>query len=92
MTILPKVLLLDEPLAHVDPRKRLTLRRELRAYHRSMDIITLFVTHILPDAFALADRVAIMNSGKIIQFDSARNIQEHPVDSFVRDFVECFEL
>jgi ABC-type sugar transport system ATPase subunit len=92
MTILPKILLLDEPLAHVDPHKRLSLRRELKAYHLSMDIITLFVTHILPDAFALADRVAIMNEGRIIQFDSPRNIQERPADTFVKDFVECFEL
>lgn len=92
MTILPKILLLDEPLAHVDPLKRLTLRQELKEYHRSMDIITLFVTHILPDAFALADRLAFMNEGRILQFDSPRNIRKNPVDSFVKAFVECFEL
>jgi len=92
MTIMPKVLLLDEPLAHVDPRKRLDLRRELKQYHRSMDIITLYVTHILPDAFALADRVAMMNEGRIIQLDSPRNLRENPVNEFVKDFVECFEL
>jgi len=92
MTILPKVLLLDEPLAHVDPRKRLDLRRELKEYHRSMDIITIYVTHILPDAFALADRVAVMNEGRIIQLDSPPNLRENPVNNFVKDFVTCFEL
>ena len=92
MTIQPKILLLDEPLAHVDPHKRLTLRRELKQYHQSMDIITLFITHILPDAFALADRIAIMNEGKILQFDSPINIRRNPSDTFVKEFIECFEL
>ena len=92
MTIMPTILLLDEPMAHVDPRKRLDLRRELKQYHRSMDIITLCVTHILPDAFALADRVAVMNEGKIIQVDSPRKLRENPADSFIKDFVESFEL
>ena len=92
ITIQPKILLLDEPLAHVDPRKRLKLRRELKDYHQSMDIISLYVTHNLSDAFSLADRLAIMNEGKIIQVDTPQNIRENPVDDFVKDFMDCFEL
>jgi multiple sugar transport system ATP-binding protein len=92
MTIIPKILLLDEPLAHVDPQHRLTLRRELKDYHEKMGTITLYVTHNLPEAFSLADRIAIMQGGKIIQVDSPSNIHSHPVNEFVKDFIQCFEM
>lgn len=92
ITIQPKVLLLDEPLAHVDPGNRLKLRRELKDYHQSMGTISLYVTHNLPDAFSLADRLAIMNEGKIIQVDTPQNMQKNPTDDFVKDFMDCFEL
>jgi ABC-type proline/glycine betaine transport system ATPase subunit len=92
ITILPKILLLDEPLAHVDPRNRLKLRRELKDYHQSMNTISLYVTHNLADAFSLADRLAIMNEGKIIQVDTPENIRENPIDDFVKDFMDCFEM
>jgi multiple sugar transport system ATP-binding protein len=92
LTIIPKILLLDEPLAHVDPQHRLTLRRELKDYHNKMESITLYVTHNLPEAFSLADRVAIMQDGKIIQVESPSEIQSHPANEFVKDFIECFEM
>lgn len=92
MTILPKILLMDEPLAHVDPQRRLELRRELKDYHHSMDTITLYVTHNLPDAFSLADRVAIMMEGRIIQVGTPQHIRENPIDNFVKEFMDCFEL
>ena len=57
-----------------------------------MDTISLYVTHNLSDAFSLADRLAIMNEGKIIQVDTPQNIRENPVDDFVKDFMDCFEL
>jgi ABC-type sugar transport system ATPase subunit len=71
---------------------RLDLRRELKDYHQSMDTISLYVTHNLPDAFSVADRIAIMNEGKIIQVDTPKNIRENPADDFVKDFMDCFEL
>ena len=92
LTIIPKILLLDEPLAHVDPQHRLTLRRELKDYHNKMGSITLYVSHNLPEAFSLADRVAIMQDGKIVQVDSPSEIQSHPANEFVKDFIECFEI
>lgn len=92
LTIIPKILLLDEPLAHVDPQHRLTLRRELKDYHNKMGAITLYVSHNLPEAFSLADRIAIMHAGKIIQVDSPQEIQSHPANAFVKDFIACFEL
>ena len=92
LTIIPKILLLDEPLAHVDPQQRLSLRRELKDYHNKMGSITLYVTHNLPEAFSLADRIAIMHEGRIIQVDSPSEIQSHPASKFVKDFIECFEI
>lgn len=92
LTIIPKILLLDEPLAHVDPQRRLSLRRELKDYHDKMGSITLYVTHNLPEAFSLADRIAIMQEGQIIQVDKPSEIQTHPASEFVKDFIECFEI
>ena len=92
MTIIPGILLLDEPLAHIDPQHRLALRRELKDYHNKMETITLYVSHNLPEAFSLADRVAIMQDGKIIQVDPPSKIFSHPANDFVRDFIQCFEM
>lgn len=92
MTIKPRILLLDEPLSNVDPQHRLTLRRELKDYHIEIGATTLYVTHNLTEAFFLADRLAIMREGKIIQVDTPSKIRTHPVDQFVRDFLQCFEL
>ncbi len=92
LTIIPKILLLDEPFAHVDPQHRLTLRRELKEYHNKMGSIALYVSHNLPEAFSLADRLAIMQDGKIIQIDHPSAIQSNPANEFVEDFIKCFEL
>ncbi len=92
LTIIPRILLLDEPFAHVDPPRRLTLRRELKAYHDKMESIALYVSHNLSEAFSMADRVAIMQEGKIIQLDRPAEIQTHPVNEFVKDYIRCFEL
>jgi multiple sugar transport system ATP-binding protein len=92
MTIKPKVLLLDEPLSNVDPQHRLSLRRELKDYHIELGSTTIYVTHNLPEAFFLADRMAIMQEGKIIQLDVPSRIRTHPVNQFVSDFLRCFEL
>lgn len=92
LTIIPRILLLDEPLAHVDPPRRLTLRRELKAYHDKMESMALYVSHNLPEAFSMADRIAIMQEGQIIQIDSPSEIQNHPANEFVADYIQSFEL
>ena len=92
LTIIPRILLLDEPLAHVDPPHRLALRRELKAYHEKMGSIALYVSHNLPEAFSMADRIAVMQAGKIIQIDSPSEIRSHPANEFVEDYIKCFEL
>jgi multiple sugar transport system ATP-binding protein len=92
MTLIPGIFLLDEPLAHIDPQHRLRLRRELKEYHNKMESITLYVSHNLPEAFSLADRVAIMHEGTIVQVDPPARIFSHPANDFVRDFIQCFEM
>lgn len=92
MTIKPKILLMDEPFSNVDPQHRLTLRKELRDYHNEIGRTTIYVTHNLPEAFALADRIAMMREGKIIQIDTQSRIRNYPANQFVRDFIRCSEM
>ncbi len=92
MTIKPKILLLDEPLSSVDPRRRLALRQQLKDYHIEMGVTTLYVTHNLPEAFFLADRIAVMEEGRFIQIDAPSKIRSRPANQFVRDFLTCFDM
>ncbi|NIO06121.1 MAG: ATP-binding cassette domain-containing protein [Proteobacteria bacterium] len=92
MTIEPTILLLDEPLSNVDPQHRLALRKELKDYHIQIGATTLHVTHNLVEAFSLADRLAIMQEGKIIQIDAPSKIRRSPANQFVSDFLRCFNM
>lgn len=92
MTIRPKILLLDEPLSNIDPQHRLRLRQELKHFHMEIGATTLYVSHNLPEAFSLADRVAFMQEGRIIQIDAPSKIRSHPANEFVRGFLQCFEM
>jgi multiple sugar transport system ATP-binding protein len=92
MTIEPTIFLMDEPLSNVDPQNRLSLRRELKHYHIEVGATTIYVTHNLPEAFSLADRVAIMQEGEIIQLDSPSKIRSNPTNQFVKDFLRCSEM
>jgi len=92
ITVKPKILLMDEPLSNIDPQHRLTLRKELKDYHIEIKATTIYVTHNLPEAFALADRIAMMREGKIIQIDTPSRIRNHPASQFVRDFIRCSEM
>jgi len=92
MTIEPRILLMDEPLSNVDPQNRLALRGQLKDYHIETGATTVYVTHNLPEAFALADRVAIMQEGRIIQLDAPSKIRSNPTNQFVKDFLRCSEM
>lgn len=83
----PDVLLLDEPLSNLDVKLRLEMRELIREIQQEYKITCLFVTHDQEECFAISDRVAIMNKGKIVQIDQPDVIFNHPVDSFVADFV-----
>jgi sulfate/thiosulfate transport system ATP-binding protein len=83
----PRILLLDEPFGALDAKVRRELRKALRQIHDRLGITSIFVTHDREEAFALADRVAILNLGKIEQFAPPAEIERAPANAFVRDFI-----
>ncbi len=88
LAIKPRVLLLDEPFGALDAKVRKELRRWLREFHDQTGHTTLFVTHDQDEAFELADRVAILNDGKVEQVAPPRLIQQEPASPFVAAFVD----
>jgi len=87
LVIRPKVLLFDEPLSNLDARLRVRMRGEIRAVQRRLGITSVYVTHDQEEAFSIADRVALMNKGKLIQLGTPRELYSEPVDRFVAEFV-----
>ena len=83
----PEILLLDEPFGALDAKVRRELRGALRAIHEELGVTSVFVTHDQEEAFALADRVAVLNAGRIEQFATADAIQSQPATDFVCQFV-----
>jgi sulfate transport system ATP-binding protein len=83
----PKVLLLDEPFGALDAKVRTELRQWLRRLHDELHVTSVFVTHDQEEAFEVADRVVIMNKGKIEQTGTPTEIFEQPATPFVMDFL-----
>ena len=88
LAIEPRVLLLDEPFGALDAKVRKELRVWLRQLHDDTGYTTLFVTHDQEEALELADRVVVMNAGRIEQVDTPDAIQRHPATPFVAGFIE----
>ncbi|HEY0290834.1 MAG TPA: ABC transporter ATP-binding protein, partial [Hansschlegelia sp.] len=83
----PKVLLLDEPLAALDLKLRKTMHGELRALHQAIGGTFILVSHDQSEVMTLADRVAVMDGGRIVQEGSPRDIYTKPADAFVSTFI-----
>jgi sulfate transport system ATP-binding protein len=83
----PRILLLDEPFGALDAKVRHELRGALREIHNELGLTSIFVTHDQEEAFALADRVALLNAGRIEQFDAPAEIERHPANEFVANFL-----
>lgn len=83
----PDVLLLDEPLSHLDAAQRDTTRRELKRIQRDLGHTAILVTHDQEEALSLADRIAVMRDGVIEQLGTPYEIYDHPATVFVADFV-----
>jgi sulfate transport system ATP-binding protein len=83
----PKILLLDEPFGALDATVRRSLRQELRRIHDATGVTTLFVTHDQDEALELADRVAVLNAGRIEQVGTPAEVLEAPGTPFVAGFV-----
>jgi sulfate transport system ATP-binding protein len=87
LAVEPRVLLLDEPFGALDAKVRKELRRWLRRLHDELHVTSLFVTHDQDEALELADRVVIMNQGKIEQVGSPEDVYTRPASPFVLDFL-----
>ncbi|MGH7032697.1 MAG: sulfate/molybdate ABC transporter ATP-binding protein, partial [Stellaceae bacterium] len=87
LAVEPKVLLLDEPFGALDAKVRVELRHWLRALHDRLGLTTVFVTHDQEEALELADRVAILNAGRIQQLAPPREVYDSPASSFVIEFL-----
>jgi spermidine/putrescine transport system ATP-binding protein len=88
----PKVLLLDEPLGALDAKLRRSLKVELKALQERVGITFLYVTHDQEEALTMSDRLAVMNSGRIAQIGSPREVYEEPADAYVADFLGAANL
>ncbi len=87
LAVSPRVLLLDEPFGALDATVRKSLRRELRRIHNAAGVATVFVTHDQEEALELADRVAVLNLGRIEQIAAPDVLRNHPATAFVAGFV-----
>jgi iron(III) transport system ATP-binding protein len=83
----PKVLLLDEPLSNLDAKLREELRFEIKDLVRRMGITSVYVTHDQAEAMVISDRIAVMDSGNVVQIGTPEEIYEKPANRFVADFI-----
>jgi iron(III) transport system ATP-binding protein len=83
----PGLLLLDEPLSALDALERVRLRQEIRALQQKVGVTTIMVTHDQEEALAVADRIVVMNAGRIEQVGTPMDIYREPATPFVADFV-----
>jgi len=83
----PRVFLMDEPLSNLDAKLRIFMRAELKRLQKELKVTTLYVTHDQAEAMAMADKIAVMNEGKILQYDDPANIYHRPADTFVATFI-----
>ncbi len=87
LAIDPKVLLLDEPFGAIDRKLRKEMQVELRDIQKKLEFTAIFVTHDQEEALTMADRIAVMDAGKVVQLDSPSAIYEKPQTRFVAGFM-----
>jgi sulfate/thiosulfate transport system ATP-binding protein len=87
LAVEPQVLLLDEPFGALDAKVRLELRRWLRRLHDEIHVTSIFVTHDQEEALEVADRVVVMNEGKVEQIGTPEEVYDHPATPFTFDFL-----
>jgi iron(III) transport system ATP-binding protein len=92
LVIEPEVLLLDEPLSNLDARLRVEMRSELKALQRKLGLTVIYVTHDQEEANAIADRMAVLDGGRIQQVGAPADLYDHPVNRFVATFLGTANL
>lgn len=88
----PKICLLDEPFCNLDAALRGKMRQELKKIQRELGMTMVFVTHDQEEAMLLADSMAIMDKGRLIQTDTPAHIYQNPANDFVRNFLNLEDL
>ncbi|AEF86149.1 sulfate/thiosulfate import ATP-binding protein CysA 2 (Sulfate-transporting ATPase 2) [Treponema primitia ZAS-2] len=83
----PEIILFDEPMSALDAATRLLLRKEIKRIQEQFHSTMVYITHDQEEAFALSDRIMVMDNGVIHQLDTPENIIASPADNFVREFV-----
>ena len=83
----PRAFLMDEPLSNLDAKLRVQMRSEIKRFHQDLNATIIYVTHDQLEAVTMADKMAVMNGGLLQQYDSPRNVFDHPVNVFVAGFV-----
>jgi len=83
----PKVWLLDEPLSNIDAKLRVFMRAEIKNLQQNMGVTTIYVTHDQVEAMSMANRVAVMNAGRVVQIGSPLELYNRPRNTFVATFV-----
>src|SRR5246127_3770806 len=83
----PKVFLFDEPLSNLDAKLRVQMRTEIKRVHQKVKTTTVYVTHDQVEAMTLADRVVVMNGGRIEQIGTPQELYHHPKPRFVAGFI-----
>lgn len=84
----PKIMLMDEPFGALDPLTRDRLQDEFTQIHRELGLTTVMVTHDMTEALLLADRIAVMNEGRILRVDAPRELLNDPRDPYIRELMD----
>src|SRR5467141_4651771 len=92
LAVEPTVLLLDEPFSALDKGLRLDMQIEIKRLQRQFGLTAILVTHDQDEAMSVADRIAVMNQGRVEQFDTPINVYDHPATLFVSGFIGTTNL
>ncbi len=87
LVVRPACLLLDEPLSNLDSKLRLEMRQEIRRICREFQLTSIYVTHDQQEALSIADQIAVLNAGKVLQVGTPAEIYRHPRNRFVAEFI-----
>ena len=83
----PKVFLLDQPLSNLDAKLRAEMRSEIVRLHKELDTTFIYVTHDQIEAMTMGDRIAVLNQGELVQFDTPLNLYYRPRNRFIAEFI-----
>lgn len=83
----PDVILFDEPMSALDVATRLALRKELKDIQKEFNTTMIYITHDQEEAFAMSDKILVMDTAVAVQLDTPENIIKHPVNDYVKNFV-----